>query len=167
MGSFIWFPVIDNHTTFRGSLFQHSYPFILFFHKKLMHEIRKKIITCHFFQTGHVTRHAVSLSHGNKLISFSFGDSAWATRTPEDYTNQTKRRSKEVTMSWTISKFFFYFLGFLIFTNISTYMWMVIIYEWQPFLGFEIFLFALPCQWQFSFLCHFSCKCWLVQNCVC
>lgn len=44
MGSFIWFPVIDNHTTFRGSLFQHSYPFILFFHKKLMHEIRKKLL---------------------------------------------------------------------------------------------------------------------------
>lgn len=50
MGSFIWFPVIDNHTTFRGSLFQHSYPFILFFHKKLMHEIRKKLLPVIFFK---------------------------------------------------------------------------------------------------------------------
>lgn len=82
-----------------------------------------------------MTRHVGNLSHGNRLISFSFGDSAWATRTPEDYTNQTESRWKEVTMSWTVSKWIFYGGGG--FTNVLKYMWNAVLYEWQYFLDFE------------------------------
>lgn len=166
MGSFIWFPVIDNHTTFRGSLFQHSYPFILFFHKKLMHEIRKKLLPVIFSKLDTWPDMRLAYLMGTN----SFNSVLAIAHEPREPPRITQIKQREGRRKWPclgqlVS--FFYFLGFLIFTNISTYMWMVIIYEWQPFLGFEIFLFALPCQWQFSFLCHFSCKCWLVQNCVC
>lgn len=101
-----------------------------------------------FFQAGHVTRHVGNLSHGNRLISFSFGDSAWATRTPEDYTNQTESRWKEVTMSWAVSKWIFYGGGGV--TNVLKYMWNAVLYEWQYFLDFE--KKKLRYQWLFPFV---------------
>lgn len=132
-----------------------------FFIKSLCMKYVKNYYLSFFFQTGHVTRHAVSLSHGNKLISFSFGDSAWATRKPEDYTNQTKRRWKEVTMSWTISKFFIFWVFFHKNINIhvnGNLIWMT------TFLRFWISCSLCHVSDNFLFLCHFSCKCWLVQK---
>lgn len=113
-----------------------------------MHEIREKLLPVIFFQAGHVTRHVGNLSHGNRLISFSFRDSAWATRTPKDYTNQTESKWKEVTMSWTVSKWIFYGVFF---TNVLKYMWNAVLYEWQHFLDFEEKKLSVRCQWLFPF----------------
>lgn len=130
-----------------------------------MHEIREKLLPIIFFQAGHVTRHVGNLSHGNRLISFSFRDSAWATRTPKDYTNQTESKWKEVAMSWTVSKWIFLW-GFFhkpikIYVKCSL-IWMT------TFLRFwrKKIIFAMSVTISFWF-CNLSYKCWLVQNYVC
>lgn len=130
-----------------------------------MHEIREKLLPIIFFQAGHVTRHVGNLSHGNRLISFSFRDSAWATRTPKDYTNQTESKWKEVAMSWTVSKWIFLWVFFhkpiKIYVKCSL-IWMT------TFLRFwrKKIIFAMSVTISFWF-CHLSYKCWLVQNYVC
>lgn len=130
-----------------------------------MHEISEKLLPVIFFQAGHVTRHVGNLSHGNRLISFSFRDSAWATRTPKDYTNQTESKWKEVTMSWTVSKWIFLWVFFRkcikIYVKCSL-IWMT------TFLRFwrKKIIFAMSVTISFWF-CHLSYKCWLVQNYVC
>lgn len=130
-----------------------------------MHEISEKLLPVIFFQAGHVTRHVGNLSHGNRLISFSFGDSAWATRTPEDYTNQTESRWKEVTMSWTVSKWIFLWVFFR--KRIKMYVKCSLIWM-TTFLRFwrKKIIFAMSVTISFWF-CHLSYKCWLVQNYVC
>lgn len=129
-----------------------------------MHEIREKLLPIIFFQAGHVTRHVGNLSHGNRLISFSFRDSAWATRTPKDYTNQTESKWKEVAMSWTVSKWIF--LWFFFHKPIKIYVKCSLI--WMTFLRFwrKKIIFAMSVTISFWF-CHLSYKCWLVQNYVC
>lgn len=129
-----------------------------------MHEIREKLLPIIFFQAGHVTRHVGNLSHGNRLISFSFRDSAWATRTPKDYTNQTESKWKEVTMSWTVSKWIFLW-GFFhkpikIYVKCSL-IWMT------TFLRFwrKKIIFAMSVTISFWF-CHLSYKCWFKTMCV-
>lgn len=130
-----------------------------------MHEIREKLLPVIFFQAGHVTRHVGNLSHGNRLISFSFRDSAWATRTPKDYTNQTESKWKEVTMSWTVSKWIFY--GVFFHKRIKIYVKCSLIWM-TTFLRFwrKKIIFAMSVTISFWF-CHLSYKCWLVQNYVC
>lgn len=130
-----------------------------------MHEISEKLLPVIFFQAGHVTRHVGNLSHGNRLISFSFRDSAWATRTPKDYTNQTESKWKEVTMSWTVSKWIF--LWFFFRKRIKIYVKCSLIWM-TTFLRFwrKKIIFAMSVTISFWF-CHLSYKCWLVQNYVC
>lgn len=130
-----------------------------------MHEISEKLLPVIFFQAGHVTRHVGNLSHGNRLISFSFRDSAWATRTPKDYTNQTESKWKEVTMSWTVSKWIFY--GFYFRKRIKIYVKCSLIWM-TTFLRFwrKKIIFAMSVTISFWF-CHLSYKCSLVQNYVC
>lgn len=146
-------------------MIQYSYPFILLFIKSLCMKYVKNYYLSFFFQAGHVTRHVGNLSHGNRLISFSFGDSAWATRTPEDYTNQTESKWKEVAMSWTVSKWIFLWVFFhkpiKIYVKCSL-IWMT------TFLRFwrKKIIFAMSVTISFWF-CHLSYKCWLVQNYVC
>lgn len=130
-----------------------------------MHEISEKLLPVIFFQAGHVTRHVGNLSHGNRLISFSFRDSAWATRTPKDYTNQTESKWKEVTMSWTVSKWTFLWVFFR--KRIKIYVKCSLIWM-TTFLRFwrKKIIFAMSVTISFWF-CHLSYKCWLVQNYVC
>lgn len=130
-----------------------------------MHEISEKLLPVIFFQAGHVTRHVGNLSHGNRLISFSFRDSAWATRTPKDYTNQTESKWKEVTMSWTVSKWIFLWVFFR--KRIKIYVKCSLIWM-TTFLRFwrKKIIFAMSVTISFWF-CHLSYKCWLVQNYVC
>lgn len=130
-----------------------------------MHEISEKLLPVIFFQAGHVTRHVGNLSHGNRLISFSFRDSAWATRTPKDYTNQTESKWKEVTMSWTVSKWIFLWVSFR--KRIKIYVKCSLIWM-TTFLRFwrKKIIFAMSVTISFWF-CHLSYKCWLVQNYVC
>lgn len=113
-----------------------------------MHEIREKLLPVIFFQAGHVIRHVGNLSHGNRLISFSFRDSAWATRTPKDYTNQTESKWKEVTMSWTVSKWIF--LWFFFRKRIKIYVKCSLIWM-TTFLRFWRKKLSLRCQWLFPF----------------
>lgn len=146
-------------------MIQNSNPFILLFIKRLCMKYVKNYYLSFFFQAGHVIRHVGNLSHGNRLISFSFRDSAWATRTPKDYTNQTESKWKEVAMSWTVSKWIF--LWFFFHKRIKIYVKCSLIWM-TTFLRFwrKKIIFAMSVTISFWF-CHLSYKCWLVQNYVC
>lgn len=76
-----------------------------------MHEIREKLLPIIFFQAGHVTRHVGNLSHGNRLISLVL-EIAHEQREPPRITQIKQSKWKEVTMSWTVSKWIFLWVFF-------------------------------------------------------